>query len=105
MIGFFFAESEDAETFYEAVIEQLELISNNKSSTKKKKSRSIFSVFKFSSSKKGSESEATEVTPAKKKNEELTHEDVSEPRDFRHLSHIGFNPEKGTFDVSNPLKW
>lgn len=41
-----------------------------------------------------------------KKSTELSHEDVSEPRDFRHLSHIGFNPEKGTFDIKNiPDDW
>ncbi len=103
MIGFLFASSEDATIFHEAVSEQLELTTTHKSTEKKKKSRSIFSVFKFTSSKKkerkGEAKNTTTPPPAKKKNDDLTHEDVSEPRDFRHLSHIGFNPEKGTFDV------
>lgn len=104
MVGFLFADEEDADKFYSAVTEQLELCTTRKSDcAKKKKSRSIFSVFRFSSKKKDQDASDTESTTSvpekKKKNDDLTHDDVSEPRDFRHLSHIGFNPEKGTFDV------
>lgn len=108
MVGFLFAESDDAESFYKTVSEQLELTAHSQTSPeRKKKSRSIFSVFKFSPAKKkdkqeqhNSDTESISDRKKKKRNDELTHDDVSEPRDFRHLSHIGFNPEKGTFDVS-----
>lgn len=107
-VGFLFADEDDADKFYSAVTEQLELCTSQKTEGgKKKKSRSIFSVFRFSSKKKNNEASDSEsiasVPEKKKKNDELTHDDVSEPRDFRHLSHIGFNPEKGTFDVRFPL--
>lgn len=42
----------------------------------------------------------------KKKPSELTADDIGEPEDFRHLSHMGFNPLTGTFDTENiPDEW
>ncbi len=36
----------------------------------------------------------------------LREEDIGDPTDFRHLSHIGFNPRTGAFDVKNiPAEW
>ena len=41
-----------------------------------------------------------------RKKNEITVDDISEPTDFRHLAHIGFNSETGAFDIQNiPNEW
>jgi hypothetical protein len=121
MIGILFANSQEAQEFYEVVCDSLEGYTKEErmSRNKVKSSKStIFGVFGFGRKSKSSESteriETLEIKskleePKKKKkskDSELSHDDVSEPRDFTHLSHIGFNPEKGTFDIQNiPSDW
>lgn len=127
MIGILFVDSNEAEEFYQTVLECTDgytsaekLPSKSKS---KSKSKSILGVFGFGkksrSNKNDDDSSTTEDSDTssvdtetkkkerkKQKDSDLTHEDVSEPRDFTHLSHIGFNPEKGTFDIQNiPPEW
>lgn len=42
----------------------------------------------------------------KKKSGELGPDDISDPTEFRHLAHIGFNAATGAFDVENiPADW
>ena len=36
----------------------------------------------------------------KKKRGKLCKEDIGTPTDFRHVGHVGWDPEKGLFDVS-----
>lgn len=37
---------------------------------------------------------------------DITEDDIGDPTAFRHMSHIGFNPETGAFDVQNiPQQW
>lgn len=124
MIGILFADSQEAEQFYQTVLEQTQRYTSAERMPSKSgagKSKSILGVFGFgkkSSRKKDEDSAAkddsdsasikseTVVKGKKKKDADLTHDDVSEPRDFTHLSHIGFNPEKGTFDIQNiPSEW
>ncbi len=39
-------------------------------------------------------------------NGKVTEDDIGDPTGFKHLSHIGFNPATGTFDVQNiPPQW
>ena len=121
--GILFASSKESEEFFEAVTEQLRKTvgTGQQASKAGKKAKSIFRAFLFK--RKASSSEASDVNGAdsealnksdvpnvkkeekKKAGNGLTRDDVSEPRDFKHLSHIGFNPEKGTFDVSFVLLW
>lgn len=39
----------------------------------------------------------------KKPRGKLSKSDISAPSDFRHLSHVGFDPSTGAFDVSGLL--
>jgi len=118
--GILFVSSKDSEEFFDVVTEQLKKTvgTGNQASKPGRKAKSIFRAFLF---KRKSETACAEadlvekndddksligeksLKSRKKENNELTHDDVSEPRDFRHLSHIGFNPDKGTFDVSNDM--
>lgn len=42
----------------------------------------------------------------KKEKTDITEDDIGDPTGFKHLSHIGFNPLTGTFDVQNiPTQW
>lgn len=125
MYGILFANSQEAQEFYEILCDCLEGYTAEEKipKSKAKSSRSsIFGVFGFGRKPKPSESVATSeyngnviVEETKKKGKrkseknkdhDLNHDDVSEPRNFTHLSHIGFNPEKGTFDIQNiPADW
>lgn len=126
MFGILFADTNEADNFYETIITELEIytVSEKMPAKSRSKSKSIFGVFSFGRrSSKNNEAEAAEeeefsedkekpeTQKAKRKKEkkndpDLSHEDVSEPRDFTHLSHIGFNPTKGTFDIENiPDEW
>lgn len=122
MFGILFAQSQDAKEFYEILGDNLEgytveAMAPAKTETKSSRT-SIFGVFGFGRKSKSTEtsedaskeeekrSKDSEKKKAKKRDADLSHDDVSEPRDFRHLSHIGFNPEKGTFDIQNiPDDW
>lgn len=122
MIGILFAQSQEAKEFYEILGDNLEGytvedMAPTKTKSKTKSSRSsIFGVFGFGRKSKSTESSEDssneqekkddQKKKTKKKDADLSYDDVSEPRDFRHLSHIGFNPEKGTFDIQNiPDDW
>lgn len=122
IFGILFASTEEAEDFYACVSGNLKGYSEAEMIPKKEKnrSRSIFGSFGFgrkskllsSSEEEESSDSSSKKEKQKKKNKEkkkdsdLTHDDVSEPRDFTHLSHIGFNPEKGSFDIQNiPDEW
>lgn len=119
--GILFADADEAEDFYAAVLGSVKGYTVDEKMPKKEKTRSksIFGAFGFRrksrSSENDSEASSNESTKSsssktknsnKNKDSDLTHDDVSEPRDFTHLSHIGFNPEKGTFDIQNiPEDW
>ena len=124
MFVILFVDSQEAQEFYETLENNLIGYTAEEKipKTKSKSSRSsIFGVFGFGRKSKKSESSSedsdtstavveekkkTKTKKEKKKDADLSHDDVSEPRDFTHLSHIGFNPEKGTFDIQNiPDDW
>lgn len=123
MFGILFADSQEAQEFYEVVCKYLEgytVEEKMPKNTSKSSKSSIFGVFGFGRKSKSSDmegkaetveiktkkSEETKKKKKKSKDADLNHDDVSEPRDFTHLSHIGFNPEKGTFDIQNiPDDW
>lgn len=123
MFGILFADVNEADKFYEILMAELEAYTAaiKMPSKTKTKSKSIFGAFSFGRrSSKSSEAEKTSESSTEEKEEKqkkkkkkekqrdsyLTHDDVSEPRDFTHLSHIGFNPTKGTFDIQNiPDEW
>lgn len=66
------------------------------------KAFSFFKITKKSSSSPSNDKEKMS-TP---EDDYLTAEDVSEPSNFRHLSHIGFNAQTGVFDIKNiPPEW
>lgn len=45
-------------------------------------------------------------TGKSRRGDSLTAEDIGDPTDFQHLSHIGFNAATGSFDVQNiPAEW
>lgn len=47
-----------------------------------------------------------EIVSSGKKSKGISKEDIGDPIGFKHLSHIGFNPETGTFDQRNiPPQW
>ena len=128
MFGILFADTNEADEFYETLMVELETYTAaiKMPSKTKTRTKSICEVFSFgrrssksSEAEKVSESSAEETDEKQKqkkkkkdkqkqkqKDSDLTHDDVSEPRDFTHLSHIGFNPTKGTFDIENiPDDW
>ena len=122
IFGILFADTDEADKFYEILMEELESYTavEKMPSKGKTKSKSIFGAFGFgrrsakteetveSSSEEKIENQKTKKKKEKQKEKdsELGHDDVSEPRDFTHLSHIGFNPTKGTFDIQNiPDEW
>lgn len=43
---------------------------------------------------------STKKSKPKRPRGKLTKSDISAPSDFRHLSHVGFDPATGAFDVS-----
>ena len=129
MVGVLFVSAEEADQFYGSVQKSTKGFTAAekmpKKSISKSKSKSIFGVLGFSrkskskrsdnSSQDDSDSSSTtrsmsssikSKSKSKTQDTDLTHADVSEPRDFKHLSHIGFNPGKGTFDIQNiPTEW
>ena len=46
---------------------------------------------------------AAKKSKPKKPKGKLSKSDISAPSDFRHLSHVGFDPSTGAFDVSNSI--
>lgn len=65
-----------------------------------------FSFLKLKISRPASNEPASNVKPKDRQGDELTVEDVGEPTNFCHLSHIGFDASRGAFDVRNiPPEW
>jgi len=64
------------------------------------------SIFSRSNSTTIQDEAETKKERPKIENAVVTEEDIGDPTGFKHLSHIGFNPITGTFDVQNiPTQW
>lgn len=91
LYGFLFAHEGEASRFAQTLAQL----------TRKRKSRGFFSTLFGRSRKSSSSACATQDS-----SELWSAGDVSDPMGFEHQSHIGFNKQTGTFDVSNiPDEW
>lgn len=96
LYGISFADQKDADSFYDAVIRKAA-----KECVKTKAKGGLKSLLGFRSSSGGSIAKKKTSGPKK-----LTIEDMSDPVEFQHLIHIGFNPVTGAFEPHNvPSEW
>ena len=96
LYGFLFIDEQDAESFYTAVVK--------KASKECVRARGGFKAF-FGFSSSGSNLSNNKKAQANKP-KKLTVDDMSDPTNFEHLIHIGFNPMTGAFEPHNvPPEW
>lgn len=96
LFGLNFVDPKDAETFYDAVIRKA-----SKECVKGKEKGGLKSLLGFGSSSVGSIANKKKAGPKR-----LTIDDMSDPTEFQHLIHIGFNPVTGAFEPHNvPAEW
>lgn len=92
--GFLFANEFESSRFAKIVSEETHT-GHDKVKVEKKKMGFFATLFGRNKKK----------LPSEKLNR-LNPEDIGDPLDFQHLSHIGFNPETESFDVKNiPTEW
>ncbi|KAI9225465.1 MAG: hypothetical protein DHS80DRAFT_9540, partial [Piptocephalis tieghemiana] len=92
LAGLSFADENEAAVFYRKVL--------NKTQTKKRKGPSDDVVSSSSSSNSGSWFGSSSRSSKKGKRGPIDKSQISQPTNFQHLSHIGWDPEKG-FDTKN----
>lgn len=96
VFGLNFVDPKEAESFYDAVVRKA-----GKECVKGKEKSGLKSLLGFGSSSGGSIGNKKKSGPKR-----LTIEDMSDPTEFQHLIHIGFNPVTGAFEPHNvPAEW
>ena len=97
LFGLNFLDAKDAQNFQSAI---LKCSMKDCAKGKEKAGKSLKSLLGFGSSSGGA------IGTRNNNSKKLTVADMSDPSDFQHLIHIGFNPVTGAFEPHNvPPEW